>query len=321
MALDPKVQALLTAMAAANLPAPGDLPAEILREQVSSRFAKLSLPCKPVGEIFNIAIDGTETSIPLRIYVPEGNGPFPVVTFFHGGGWVLFNLDNYDPMVTHLCHEARCIVVAVDYRLAPECKFPAAVVDCYDAVCWTADHILEYSGDPSQTALVGDSAGGNLVAAVSLRLRDEGGPACIAQIMLYPVVDFYTSPRNSYSEFAEGFGLTYTDMEWFWEMYLNSPLEAQNPLVCPILAKELSGLPPAFVMVAGNDLLRDEGIEYAHRLQAAGVPTHLTVYDEMIHGFISYIGILGHARTAITEISKWLNHRFYSQEHIRFRSP
>jgi acetyl esterase len=321
MALDPKAQALLTAIAAANLPAPGDLPVETLRELVSSRFSKLSLPCKKVGEIINIHIKGTETDIPLRIYVPEGNGPFPVVLFFHGGGWVLFNLDNYDPIATHLCHEARCVVVSVDYRLAPEHKFPAAVVDCYEAACWTADHISEYSGDQSKIALAGDSAGGNLVAAVTFRLRDEGGPACCAQVMLYPVVDYYTTPRSSYREFAEGFGLTYTDMEWFWAMYISNPLEAKNPLVCPILATDLSGLPPAFVMVAGNDLLRDEGIEYAHRLQAAGVPTHLSVYDEMIHGFISYIGILRHARTAITEISRWLDHRFDSHVHMRFRSP
>ncbi len=310
MALDIKVKALLTAIAAADLPALGDLPVEILREQVSSRFAKLRIPCKSVGSIIDLDIAGTECLIPLRIYKPAGDGPFPVVVFYHGGGWVLFTPESYDPICTHLCHDADCLVVSVDYRRSPESKFPAAVHDCYDAVVWTSAHIAEHGGDPGKIALVGDSAGGNLATVTAIRLRDEGGPVCCGQVMLYPVTDYYTKDRNSYREFAEGYGLTFSDMEWFWDKYLVSPAEADNPLACPILTNDLAGLPDAFIMVAGNDPLRDEGLEYAQRLRDAGVPTHLSVYDEMIHGFISYLGILGHARTALRETAHWLKARF-----------
>lgn len=321
MALDLKAKALLTAIAAAEEPALGSVPIHIARRSIESRYEKLSLPRKEIGSVTNIEIEGSEAKIPLRIYRPAGAGPFPVILFFHGGGWVLFTPENYDPISTHLCHDTHAIVVSVDYRRSPENKFPASLNDCYDAVCWADAHIGEYGGDTSRIALAGDSAGGNLVAATTFRLRDEGGPACCGQVLLYPVTDYYTKERQSYREFAEGFGLTFRDMEWFWAQYLQNPADSANPMVCPLLAPDLSGLPDAFVVVAGNDLLRDEGIEYAQRLRDAGVPTHLSVYEEMIHGFISYLGILGHARTALTETARWLNQRFDSHVHIRFRSP
>ena len=310
MALDPKARALLTAIAAAEVTDLNALPIEIIREQIESRYAKLRLPCKVVGDIIDVQVQGSDGLIPLRIYIPLGEGPFPVVVFIHGGGWVLFTPESYDPVCTHLCHDTKCLVVSVGYRLSPEFKFPAALNDCYEAVGWTAQHIDEYNGDAGRLALTGDSAGGNLVAVTAIRLRDEDGPACCGQVLLYPVTDYYKTQRDSYREFAQGFGLTYADMEWFWSHYLESPVDVTNPMACPMLTSSLSGLPPAFVIVAGNDLLRDEGIEYAHRLMEAGVPTHLSEYDEMIHGFISYLGILGHARTALTEVSRWLNHRF-----------
>jgi acetyl esterase len=307
MALDAKVQALLTAIAAANLPGLSDLPVDILREQVASRFDKLKLPCKKVGAVTNITIQGSEAEIPVRIYQPEGDGPFPVVIFFHGGGWVLFTLNNYDSIATHLCYEAECVVVSVDYRLAPEHKFPAALVDCYDAVCWTADHIADYGGDAGRIALAGDSAGGNLAAVTAIQLRDRSGPRISGQALLYPATDYYKSDRGSYREFAEGFGLTFADMEWFWNQYLTAPEDALNPLVSPILTTDLRSLPPAFIMVAGNDLLRDEGRAYAERLREAGVAVQLSEYDEMIHGFISYLGILDQAELAIKETARFLS--------------
>lgn len=310
MALDAKVQALLTAIAAANLPGLSDLPVDVLREQVASRFDKLKLPCKKVGAVTNITISGSEAEIPVRIYKPEGDGPFPVVLFFHGGGWVLFTLNNYDAIATHLCYHARSVIVSVDYRLAPENKFPAALTDCYDAVCWTADHIADYGGDPGKMALAGDSAGGNLAAVTAIQLRDRSGPKISGQVLLYPATDYYKSDRGSYRKFAEGFGLTFADMEWFWEQYLSNPEDAQNPLVAPILAYDLTNLPPAFIMVAGNDLLRDEGIAYALRLRESGVSVRFSEYQEMIHGFISYLGILDQAQTAIAEIAHWLVARF-----------
>lgn len=307
MSLDPQAQALLTAIAAANLPALGDLPIDVLREQVAARFDKLKLPCKPVAEVQNITFQGSEAQIPLRIYKPQGEGPFPVVLFFHGGGWVLFTLNNYDSIATHLCALAQCVVVSVDYRLAPEHKFPAAVTDCYDATLWAAEHIVEYGGDPARMALAGDSAGGNLAAVTAIQLRDRSGPKISGQVLLYPATDYYKSNWGSYREFAEGFGLTYADMDWFWAQYLSSPEEGLNPLVAPIHTPDLSNLPPTFLMVAGNDLLRDEGIAYANRLKAAGTPVELSEYSEMIHGFISYMGILDQAEPAIKETARFLS--------------
>lgn len=310
MALDPKVRALLTAIAAAEEPTIYDMPASEARSFVSSRFRKMNLPCHPVQGVSSITAEIEGLKIPLRIYTPEGEGPHPVALFFHGGGWVLFNTEDYDHVCTHLCAVSKCLVVSVEYRLAPEDKFPAAIDDCYWATRWVGKEISRFGGNPGLISLIGDSAGGTLAVVTAMRLRDEGGPAIAGQVLIYPATGYYRDERASYREFAEGFGLTMTDMAWFWNHYLTGPHEAENPHVCPIRAGDLSRLPDTLVILAGNDLLRDEGAEFAHRLEKAGIPVHLTIYEDMIHGFVSYLGLLGHAKTAIREISGWLNHRF-----------
>lgn len=306
MALDPKATALLTAIAAAGEPDITKISLDVARRQVEKGYASMRIPVKPVGSIQNIQVGITGRKIPARIYSPDGEGPFPVVVFFHGGGWVFFHLDAYDPICTHLCWATGYIVVSVDYRLSPEYKFPAATDDCLLATRWIADHANEWRGDPSQLFLVGDSAGGNLAAVTALRIRNEGGPEIKGQVLIYPVTDYCKPGKPSYDEFAGGYSLTKEAMQWFWDQYLESGEDAANPHAAPLLAPILSGLPPALVIVSGYDPLRDEGILYAKRLKEAGVPVELSVYHDMIHGFISYLGILKQAETAIQEIARWI---------------
>lgn len=309
MALDPKVKELLTAIAAAGLPSIDSIPLEAVREMVEKGYAAMRIPVMAVGSIRNRSFSISDGKIDVRIYIPRGEGPFPVMVFFHGGGWVLFHLDAYDPICSHICALAGIIVVSVEYRLSPEYKFPLATDDCLEATRWTAKHCREWNGDPFRIFLAGDSAGGNLAAVTAMRIRDEGGPDIRGQVLIYPATDYYEPEKPSYVEFAAGYNLSMDDMKWFWKMYLHNKEDAKNPIAAPLLAADLSGLPPALVIVSGFDPLRDEGIAYADRLKKSGILVRLSVYEEMIHGFLSYLGILKQAKTAIEEISGWLNER------------
>jgi acetyl esterase len=313
MELDPKAKALLTAIAVAGEPDISIIPLDVAREQVEKGYARMRIPVKPVGSVQDISIPNAEGEIPVRIYTPEGEGPFPVIVFFHGGGWVFFHLDAYDPICTHLCSATGYIVASVDYRLSPEYKFPAASDDCFMATHWIIEYCKKINGDPSRLFLAGDSAGGNLAAVTAMRLRDASAGETLhtnaqirGQILIYPVTDYYKPEKSSYTEFAEGYGLTKGAMKWFWDKYLESETDGTNPQAAPVLATDLTGLPPALVIVSGYDPLRDEGIAYAERLQEAGVEVKLSVYGDMIHGFISYLGILKQAKTAIDEIAGWV---------------
>jgi len=306
MALDPKVIALLTAIEAAADPAIDSIPVDVAREQVEKGYARMKIPKKHVGSVRNVIIPGPAGDIPLRIYTPEGTGPFPVILFFHGGGWVLFDLDAYDPICSHLCAMSECVVISVDYRRSPEYKFPAATNDCLAATYWAYKQITKLNGDPSRMFLAGDSAGGNLATVTAMRVLNEGGPVIKGQILIYPVTDYYKPEKHSYVEFANGFSLTKNALVWFWDKYLNSEEDSENQYVSPLRAKSLSGLPSSFVIVSGYDPLRDEAIAYAKRLEQDGVNVYLSVYGEMIHGFVSYLGILKQAKSAIEEISGWV---------------
>lgn len=306
MPLDPKAKALLTAIIAAGDPPLGTLPIEIARRQIDSRYAQMRTPLSPVGSIRDIQIPGPGGDIPLRIYTPSGNGPFPLVVYFHGGGWVLFGLDSYDSICTHLCSESRCIIVSVAYRLAPENKFPAASDDCLSATEWVFKHAVSLNGDPVKVVVAGDSAGGNLAAVTALRLRDTNGPELAGQIMIYPATDYYEPGTRSYHELGDDYILTRKDMVWFWQQYITDPGDASNPYAAPLKASSFAGLPPAMILVSGYDLLLDEGLAYAGKLKKAGVPVKISVYEEMMHGFLSYLGILKQAKTAIEEISSWI---------------
>ena len=311
MLIDPKAKALLTAIEAAGQIDFDAVPLEFAREQVEAGYSRMKIPVKQVGSVRDLSFPGPETDIPVRIYTPEGDGPFPVIVFFHGGGWVFFRLDAYDPICSHLCTIAKCIVVSVDYRLSPESKFPAATEDCLQAAIYISKHCRDWNGNPERIFLAGDSAGGNLAAVTALRLRDEYTQSPIpimGQILIYPVTDYYKPEKPSYVEFADGYGLTCGAMAWFWDKYLGNEHDSTNYLAAPLLASNLFRLPRALVIVSCCDPLRDEGIAYANRLSGAGVTVTLSVYDDMIHGFLSYLGILKQAKSAIEEIARWLSH-------------
>ena len=222
--------------------------------------------------------------------------------WFHGGGWVVGDLDTADPTARHLSVGAGCVVVSVDYRLAPETKFPGAADDCYAATQWAVQHAAQINGDPHRIAVGGDSAGGNLAAAVSLMARDRGGLALAFQLLVYPVTHCnYTT--GSYQRYAEGYLLSRDGMRWYWDHYLHTPADASNPYAAPLVAQNLSGVPPALIITAECDPLCDEGAAYAQRLKEAGVPTTYSCYDGMIHGFFALPTMLDKGKQAVAEAS------------------
>ena len=262
---------------------------------------------QPAGmRVANGSLPGPAGQIPIRVYTPEGPGPFPLLLFFHGGGFVVGDLDSYEQTCRTLCRGAGHVVVALDYRLAPEHKFPAASDDCLAAVRWAAEHAAEMNADPTRLVVAGDSAGGNLATVTALRIRDEGGPPLRGQLLLYPVTDYHTPPTPSYLANANGYLLTRDIMIWFWAHYLDDPSQASHPHAAPLRAPDLRSLPPALVITAEFDPLRDEGERYAERLEQAGVPTMLSRYDGMIHGFCMLGALFAESRRAMDEVNAWL---------------
>jgi acetyl esterase len=254
----------------------------------------------------NEALAKTETrslgAFKVRIYTPEGKGPWPALLYVHGGGWVLGDLESHDDVCRSLAHRTPCVVVSVDYRLSPEAKFPVPLDDCETALKWTVEHAAELGIVPSKVAVGGDSAGGNLAAGLTIRMRDRGGPKIAFQLLIYPATERSVG-RESHREFAVGFGLTRSNMQWFWDCYLNAA-DRDNPEVSPLRAESLRGLPPAFVLTAHSDVLRDEGEAYAKRLQESGVPVTAIRFRGMNHGFIRMGAVYtqaGHGLSVLAE--------------------
>jgi acetyl esterase len=307
MPVDPQIRALLDR--GTGVPATHTLPVAEARRQYEARIA-LMAPPPEVAKVVERRIDGTGGSIALRIYTPAGNGPLPLMMFFHGSGFVLCSLDTHDGICRNLAAGIGCVVVSVDYRLAPEHKFPKGLDDCLAATRWAAANAVELGIDPALIMVAGDSAGGNMAAVTALRVRDEGGPRLCGQMLLYPVTDYHTPGTPSYAENADGYGLTRDTMEWFWAHYLISPEEAENPHASPLRARDLAGLPPAHVTSAEYDPLRDEAELYGMRLRAAGVPTEITRRPGMNHGFLFWVGIVGGADAAMAEACSWARQAF-----------
>ena len=303
MPVDPQIQALLDK--GTGVPATHTLPVDVARAQYAARSA-LMAPAADVASVREQTIAGPGGPLRIRIYTPPGAGPFPLLVFFHGSGFVLCSLDTHDGMCRNLCAGTGCVVASVDYRLAPEHKFPAAIEDCVHATRWAAAHAAELGADPTRTAVAGDSAGANMAAVAALRLRDEHGPPLCGQLLLYPVTDYHTPGTPSYEENAEGYGLTRDTMTWFWAHYLTDPSQGVHPHAAPLRAPDLSGLPPALVVTAEYDPLRDEGELYAARLEGAGVPTALTRYDGVNHGFMFWVGVVDKAGAAMNQACGWL---------------
>jgi acetyl esterase len=299
MPLDPQAQAVLEQMAEAGLPPLGSVSVEETRQGMVAATAAGEEP-EPVAKVEDRTVPGSAGQIPVRIYTPQGSGPFPVLVYFHGGGWVIGNVDTHDPTCRTLANAAGCVVVSVDYRLAPEHKFPAAVDDCYAATQWVAANAAAINGDSGRIAIGGDSAGGNLTAVVAIEARERGGPPLVFQLLVYPVTD-YSFSTPSYRDNADGYLLTKDSMVWFWDHYLRSEADGQDYRASPLRASDLTGLPPALVITAEYDPLRDEGEAYAARLQESGVSVTCTRYDGMIHGFYGLTAVVDQARKAVEE--------------------
>ncbi|MBL6716133.1 MAG: hypothetical protein RLZZ174_47 [Pseudomonadota bacterium] len=296
MSVDPVVAAILAQNAEAGAPPMSSLsPADARAAYLAMQAPALELT---LAKVEDRTIDGPEGPIGIRIYTPEGPGPFPLHVHYHGGGWVIGDLDTHDRDCRTLAREAGCIVVAVDYRLAPEHPFPAAPEDCYAATCWAADHAESLGARSGAITVGGDSAGGNLAAVVCLMAKARGGPHIALQLLIYPVTDHdFTLP--SYTENGEGYLLTLETMQWFWDLYC--PLEQRDDWrACPSKAASLEGLPEAVIMTAQYDPLRDEGHAYGDALKAAGVPVTVKCFDGMIHSFFSLAHLIPAAQDAVT---------------------
>jgi acetyl esterase len=309
MAVDPQIQVLLDR--GTGVPATHTLPVAEARRQYEARIAVMA-PAPEMASVVERSIDGPGGPLKLRIYTPFGDGVLPLMMFFHGSGFVLCTLDTHDGMCRNLAAGCGCVVVSVDYRLAPEHKFPKGPDDCLAATRWAAAHAAEFGADPKRIMVAGDSAGGNMAAVTALRIRDEGGPKLCGQMLLYPVTDYYTRGTRSYEENANGYGLTRDTMKWFWDHYLNHEGEAEDPYASPLRAVDLAGLPPAYVLSAEYDPLRDEAELYGERLQASGAAVRITRRAGMNHGFMFWVGIVAGADAAMEDACTWARQVFES---------
>ena len=304
MPLDPEIQALLSAMAAMNAPPMSQGTPDAARTAFRFMTVDMRRPESviPVKETEDLTIPVEHGDIAARIYRPDVAGPAPTVVFVHGGGFVIGDIETHDNQARAICAGADAVVVSIDYRLAPEEPWPAAVDDSYAAVCWAADTIDTLGGDPDRLAIAGDSAGGNLSAIVALRCRDRG-PALAAQLLIYPGVDMDPdAPYQSRVDNAEGYFLTADDMVWFRDHYVGTASDFSDPDMSPIKASDLTGLAPAVIATAEYDPLRDEGNAYADALRAAGVEVDAQCYAGMIHGFFDMGPLSAGAQAATDDV-------------------
>jgi acetyl esterase len=289
----------------------GDAPPNNERlNEIRTAFGGLVVMGAGEAEAVFAVEDASADGVPVRIYRPSAERDLPVVVYFHGGGWTIGSVDQFDSVTRQIANAANAIVVSVDYRLAPEHPFPAPLDDCWNALNWVAQNAQSFGGDGTRLAVMGDSAGGNLSAVCALLARDAGGPALAMQVLVYPVVDadFETA---SYRANGRGLLLTLDDMEWFFSCYTNDgAVDRGDWRISPLLADDLRGVAPAVVVTAEFDPLRDEGEEYARRLAAAGVPVVSLPYVGMIHAFFGLSAAFDASRDAIDRISELLSQAF-----------
>jgi acetyl esterase len=297
--LHPEIQAILDAMNAAPGPPEHDIPVAHARAAHVAESVELCGPGEPVAEVRDVRVPAAGGDVLVRAFRPEGDGPLPVVAYLHGGGWVMGSVDSYDTVLRALANAAGAIVAGVEYRLAPEHRFPAALEDSLAAIRWIAAHADELGGDASRLAVAGDSAGGNLAAVAARRLRDELPIAL--QVLIYPVTDAGVN-LPSYRAFADGHGLSAASMRRFWDLYLDGS-DGSDPDASPLRATDLAGLAPALVLTADEDVLRDEGEAYAGALRDAGVDVELVRWPGSIHGFFRWLAATSEARAAVEVVA------------------
>ncbi|WP_237153225.1 alpha/beta hydrolase [Oryzibacter oryziterrae] len=303
MPLNPEIARLIEQADALNLPSLDSLSVAEARAGARLRARPQG---KPVASIEAVSIPGDRGSIGGRIYRPFGSGASQVVVYAHGGGFVICDLDTHDNICRNIAADAGVVVVSVDYRLAPEHPFPAASDDMVSAVRWAVRKSPSFGGNGGRVIVAGDSAGAHLAAVAALRLHECGDDLVSGQLLVYPVTDHYSSGHASYSEFAEGYGLTRSDMVWFWDHFLPDAAQAGNPWVSPLRADDLSGLPPACVLTSECDVLRDEGEAYAARLSDAGVPVHFQRFNGLHHGCLGLNGQVRCVAPMQDAIVSWL---------------
>lgn len=284
MTLDRQIAALIATLDAGFPPVHTMTGAEA-RAVIRSRYVPPEIP-EEVRSVTDAVVPGPGGDLPVRVYRPASDAAAPpLLVYAHGGGFVFCDLDSHDGLCRNIANLLPAVVVSVAYRLAPEHPWPAAADDVYAATCWAADHAVDLGADPSRIAVGGDSAGGNLAAVTAVMARDRGGPTLAAQLLLYPVIaaDFDT---DSYRLFGTGFYNPKPAMQWYWDQYVPSVADRRNPYASPLHA-DLAGVPPAVIVVAGHDPLRDEGFAYADALRAAGVDTAVCAFDGGVHGFMT----------------------------------
>ncbi|MEZ6050719.1 MAG: alpha/beta hydrolase [Planctomycetaceae bacterium] len=313
MRLDPQAQAFLQRMAEDHVPPIH----EMTIEQVRSMVLPIAGEPERVGGVLSEVVPSASGEIPVRVYTPlidtaeldEMETPEtgrPMLMFFHGGGWVTGSIETHEAICRRLANECRSLVISVDYRLAPEHKFPAAIDDSYAATQWALNRAEHLGGDPARLFVCGDSAGGNLAAAVCLRAREEDGPAVRGQILIYPITDFnFDTP--SYTENASGYHLTADNMRWFWQQYLADESDGKHPLASPLRASDHSGLPATLMVTVEADPLRDEGLAYADALATAGVHVDQIHCLGMVHGFFRRLDTFDRAGRLVEEIAQWMH--------------
>ena len=306
-ALGPKPLETLTAAEARKQPTPADAVMALLKKQ-----GKSTAP-QPVGKVEDRMLAGATGPLPARLYWPAGAGPFPVLVYYHGGGWVIANKDVYDATPRALVNLANCLVVSVDYRQGPEHKFPAAHDDAWAAYEWVVKNAASINGDPARIAVGGESAGGNLAVATAIAARDRKLPMPIHQMVVYPIAGFDTNTA-SYKENAAAAPLSKPAMEWFFKQYLRSPADGKDPRI-NLVDADLKGLPPATVITAQIDPLRSEGMMLANRMKAAGVAVEYRNYDGVAHEFFSMGAAVAKAKEAEQQAAEGLNKAFSQPRH------
>lgn len=304
MPLDPQAAAFLEQVATQRTPAL----LGITPTPATTVTSTLYTPTPTLAQVEDRAIEGPGGDLPIRVYTPDDTAPFGALVYLHGGGWVMNSIETHDDLCRRLAAAGECVVVSVEYRLAPRHKFPCAAEDAYAATRWVAEHAAELQVDSSLIAVGGDSAGGNLAAAVCLMARDRGTPDLAYQLLLYPITD-YTFDTASYRECGDGYFLTCEQMKWFWKHYLPDESHAHHPYASPLRA-DLTGLPPAYILTAEYDPLRSEGEAYADALHTAGVSVSLRRVEGMIHGFLRRTELFDQAHRVIDQLGEALREVF-----------
>jgi acetyl esterase len=310
--LDPQARALIDLMIERQVPPTHTLSPDDARRVYLERRGFTQPEPPVVGAVRDLELPGPDGMLPVRLYEPpRGTWPHPVLVYFHGGGWVIGDRDTHDVVCRQLCRSSSCAVLSVDYRLGPEHRFPAAVDDCHAAVRWVREHGAAHGLDATRVALGGDSAGGNLAAVTAIAMRNAGEAPALLQLLIYPATDM-RAVAPSHTANGQGYVLTSDSIAYFRGHYITDPASWADWRASPLLAPDLSHLPPALVLTAGFDPLRDEGRAYADALSAAGVPTQYVCFERQIHGFITMGRVIDEANTALALCSAVLHRALFT---------